>query len=395
MALSLPWIKLQHRKKALMMNNAMTITSDLGLWGRIRGISWGLVALITMTALVGFVALYSAGGGNVDPWAAKHMIRFTVGAVMMLVVALIDIRIWYRLAWPIYFLCMGLLIVVEVAGHIGMGAQRWIDLGVIKLQPSEFMKIAVILMLARYFHAATLEDMRRLNFLIIPALIVVIPFLVVLIQPNLGTALKIAIVGTGMFFVAGTSLWLFAIGGVLAAISLPLLWFFVMHDYQKMRVLTFLNPESDPLGAGFNIAQSKIALGSGGAWGKGFLDGSQSRLNFLPEKETDFIFTLWAEEWGLLGGLFLLMLFALIFIYGTVIALRARQSFARYLAMGLTMNYSLYVFINVAMVMGMIPVVGVPLPLVSHGGTVMLAILFGFGLLLSCNLYRDSKVSRI
>lgn len=377
------------------MNSTLSIKSDLNMLEKLMGLSWGLIVLVTLTALVGYTALYSAGGGSPEPWAAKHLIRFFMGAGMMLVVALIDIRVWYRLAWPIYLLSVALLVLVDIMGHIGMGAQRWINLGFMQLQPSEMIKIAVVLVLARYFHAATLDDMRRLTFLIIPAFIILVPFGLVLLQPDLGTSLKVLIIGTSMFFIAGASLWLF-IGGIAAmAAVIPLAWTFVLHDYQKKRVYTFLDPESDPLGAGFHITQSKIALGSGGIGGKGFLQGTQSNLDFLPEKQTDFIFTLWAEEWGLIGCLVLLTIFAIIFAYGFWIAFRARQSFARYLVMGLTINYSLYVFINTAMVMGMIPVVGVPLPLISHGGTAMLSILFGFGLILSSNLYRESRVSRI
>lgn len=377
------------------MAKAITIKSDLGILDKLQGLNWGLVLLIMLTAGVGFLALYSAAGGSFSPWASKQIIRFCLGLAGMIVVAMIDIRWWYRMAWPAYFVCLFLLVIVEVMGHIGMGAQRWINLGFIQLQPSELMKIAVVLVLARYFHAATLEDMRRLTFLIIPAVVIFAPVGLVLLQPDLGTSLMIIMAGAGMFFMAGASIWLFLAGiGAVAAI-IPLAWQFALHDYQKQRVLTFLDPESDPLGAGYHITQSKIALGSGGISGKGFLEGTQSRLNFLPEKQTDFIFTLWAEEWGLIGSFGLIALFSMILVYGFWIALRARQSFSRYLALGLTINFSLYVFINIAMVMGLIPVVGVPLPLISYGGTAMLTTLLGFGLMMSCSVYRDSKVTRV
>ncbi len=322
------------------------------------------------------------------------MMRFVALLGGMFVIALIDVRWWYKLAWPIYFIGFAMLVVVEIMGHIGMGAQRWIDLGIIQLQPSELMKIAVVMVLARYFHAATLEDMRRIPFLIVPALIIIAPVGLVLLQPDLGTSLMIVMAGVSMFFMAGASIWLFVAGGVLAASSIPVAWY-LMHDYQKQRVMTFLNPESDPLGAGYHIIQSKIALGSGGLSGKGFLEGTQSRLNFLPEKQTDFIFTLWAEEWGFLGGCFLLFLFGVVFMYGPWIAMKARHNFSRYLAMGLIVNFSLYVFINISMVMGLIPVVGAPLPLVSYGGTAMMSALIGFGLMMSVHVHRDSKVTRV
>jgi rod shape determining protein RodA len=256
------------------------------------------------------------------------------------------------------------------------------------------MKIAVILALARYFHRAEPSDVRRIPFLIPAALLVLAPVGLIALQPDLGTALMIGIASTGVFFIAGAPVWMFLAAIAAVAGAIPIGWHF-MHDYQRQRVLTFLDPERDPLGAGYHITQSKIALGSGGVSGKGFLHGTQSHLNFLPEKQTDFIFTLWAEEWGLLGGLFLLAVFGLIFAYGIWISLRCRHSFGRIVALGLTINFSVYVFINIAMVMGLIPVVGAPLPLVSYGGTAMLAVLCGFGIVMSCNIYRDAKLSRL
>lgn len=368
--------------------------SDLTLLQKFAHINWGLVCLLTALACVGFTALYSAADGNLSPWASRQMVRFGVGLCGLIFVALVDIKWWQRLAYHCYALGFVLLIIVEVMGHIGMGAQRWIDLGFIQLQPSELMKIVVIMALARYFHGASAEEIRRIRFLIMPALMILAPIALVLLQPDLGTALMIGMAGAAMFFIAGVPLWLFGVGAALLAASTPLVWTF-MHDYQKQRVLTFLHPESDPLGAGYHIIQSKIALGSGGISGKGFLKGTQSHLNFLPEKQTDFIFTLWAEEWGLTGGLLLLALVGVIFIYCGWIAMRCRHTFGRLLAFGLMVNFSLYVFINIAMVMGLIPVVGAPLPLVSYGGTAMLAALIGFGLIISCSIHRDAKLPRL
>ncbi len=376
------------------MGVGIKIQSNETLLDKIYHINWGLVLVLVSIACIGFAALYSASGGNFEPWASRQIMRFVVGFVAMLFIALVDVRWWYKLAWPIYFSGFLLLLIVEIMGHIGMGAQRWIDLGVIKLQPSELMKIAVVLILARYFHSSTSDDMRRLSFLIIPAGLVMLPVGLVLLQPDLGTSLMIIMAGASLFFIAGAPLWLFGLGFALVAALVPVAWHF-MHGYQKQRVLTFLDPESDPLGSGYHIMQSKIALGSGGIEGKGFLNGSQSHLNFLPEKQTDFIFTLWAEEWGLTGGLFLLFLFSLVFLYGVWISMRSRHDFGRYLALGISVNFSLYVFINIGMVMGLMPVVGAPLPLISYGGTSMLAALVGFGLMMSCNIYRDSKVTRV
>lgn len=375
------------------MPRSITIHTDSNIFEKLKHLNWGLVFLITVVSCIGFAALYSAAGGSLSPWASKQMMRFAVALAGMVVIALIDIKWWFRLTWPLYILGLFLLLVVEIMGHVGMGAQRWINLGFMQLQPSELMKIVVVMALARYLHAATIDDMRRLPFLVIPTVIIMAPVGLVLLQPDLGTSLMIIMAGAAMLFMAGASIWLYIGGAVMTIVSMPIAWHF-MHDYQKQRVMTFLNPESDPLGSGYHITQSKIALGSGGISGKGFLEGTQSHLNFLPEKQTDFIFTLWAEEQGLFGGVIVLALFGLIFMYGLLIALKARHNFARYLALGLSVNFSLYVFINIAMVMGLIPVVGAPLPLISYGGTSMLAALIGFGLMMSASLHSDSKISR-
>lgn len=376
------------------MVESLRLSNEPGFLYKLRHFNWLLLILLTMLAGVGFLALYSAGGGQIDPWASKHAVRYLICVVMMVAVALIDIRWWYRMAYPIYAIGFALLIIVEVMGHIGMGAQRWINLGFIQIQPSELMKVAVVLALAKMFHTATIEDMRSLRFLILSGLLIIAPVGLVLLQPNLGTAIMIVLAGGAMLFLAGAPVWLFALGIGAGVAAVPLAYS-LMHEYQKRRVDTFLNPESDPLGAGYNIIQSKIALGSGGIEGKGFLGGTQSHLNFLPEKQTDFIFTLWAEEWGLIGGAALLTLLGLIFLYGIVIAQRCRHGFGRLLALGLTVNFSLYAFINIAMVMGLIPVVGIPLPLVSYGGTAMLAVMAGFGLIMSCSIHRDVKLPRM
>jgi rod shape determining protein RodA len=356
-------------------------------------LNWELVLLIILTASIGFAMLYSAANGNLDPWASRQMSRFAVGLAMMLCVALIDIRLWLRTAYPIYALCLGLLAAVEIMGSIGMGAQRWLNLGFFQLQPSEVMKIAVILALARYFHGFDVDEAGRLRNLWIPVLIVVAPIALVLRQPDLGTAMTVAMVGGAMFWLGGARLWQFGVVAAGVAAAVPVAWQF-LHAYQKQRIFTFLSPESDPLGAGYHILQSKIALGSGGMFGKGFLEGTQSHLNFLPEKQTDFIFTMLAEEFGLIGGVGLIALYGLLIAYGIFIAFRCRSQFARLLAMGLTVNFFLYVFINIAMVMGILPVVGVPLPLISYGGTAMLTVLIGFGLIMSCWLHRDMYINR-
>jgi rod shape determining protein RodA len=356
-------------------------------------LNWGLVLLVAIVAGIGLAMLYSAANGSWQPWAGKQSIRFGVAAFIMVAAALVDIRIWLRLAFPIYAVILVLLVGVEIRGAIGMGAQRWIDLGIIQLQPSELMKVALVLVLARYFHAMDHGRIGRPWLLIPPAAMVLIPALLVLKQPDLGTALMLVLGGAAMFFLAGVRWWMFALIGAAGGGAVPLIWRH-LRDYQKARITTFLYPESDPLGAGYHSLQSKIAIGSGGEFGKGFMQGTQAHLNFLPEKQTDFVFTMFAEEFGLVGGLTLLAIYLLIFVYGFAIAFSSRNNFGRLLALGITTNFALYVFINMAMVMGLIPVVGVPLPLVSYGGTAMLTIMFGFGLLMSVYIHRDTRIGR-
>ena len=360
---------------------------------KIWQINWTLIVLITLVASVGFLTLYSAGRGQIELWAAKQMLRFALGMVILFGVALMDIRFWMRQAYTLYIIALVLLVAVQVRGTIGMGAQRWIDLGVIQIQPSEIMKIAMVLTLARYFHGATLQEIGRPLFLLPPLVMVLAPVGLVLKQPDLGTGLMLLMSSGAMFFLAGVRLWKF---GVLIAAGLavvPVAWNF-LHDYQRKRLVIFLNPDDDPLGAGYHITQSKIALGSGGLLGKGFMQGTQSRLDFLPEKQTDFIFTMFAEEWGMIGGLVLLALYVLLVAYGYAIALRCRSQFGRLVALGITTTFFLYFFINTAMVMGLVPVVGVPLPLISYGGTSMLSLLFGFGLVMSAYIHRDLPIGR-
>ena len=367
--------------------------TEMTLRQKIWHIHWIFVLLLSAIASIGFAMLYSAAEGNFDPWASRQMVRFAAGLALMVAVAVIDIRLWLRYVYAFYFLALALLTAVELGGSVGMGAQRWIDLGVVTIQPSEVMKLALVLALARYFHVTRLEDVNRMLYMIPPLVMVVAPAALVLRQPDLGTALMLMMVGGAMFFVAGIRLWKFVAVGVAGLASVPVIWQF-LREYQRQRVLTFFNPESDPLGAGYHIIQSKIALGSGGLFGRGFQQGTQSRLNFLPEKQTDFIFTMLAEEWGLVGGLTLLGLYLLLLIYGVAISLRCRSHFGRLVGMGVTTTFFLYVFINIAMVMGLIPVVGVPLPLISDGGTAMLVVLLGFGLLMGVYVHRDVDIGR-
>jgi rod shape determining protein RodA len=353
--------------------------------------NWGLLLVICMIGGIGFLALYSAGGGHVEPYADKHIIRFCMGFAVLFITALTSIRFWHIMAWPLYVIGVISLIYVDIRGHIGMGAQRWIDIGFLKLQPSEIMKPGLVLALAAYFEKKDVNNISSPMTVFLAALIILFPTLVVASQPDLGTAMALLLAGASVMILAGVS-WLYFLAGTIGVgAMLPIGWHF-MREYQRNRVRIFMNPDLDPQGTGYHITQSKIAIGSGGLMGKGFLQGTQAKLNFLPEKQTDFIFTLWSEEWGMIGGLLLLGLFMVTFLYGLFISLSSRQNFSRLMAMGLTMNISLYVFINAAMVMGLLPVVGIPIPLVSYGGTAMLSVLFCYGLILSVSIHRDVKM---
>lgn len=364
----------------------------LSVRDKLEEMNWNVVLLLGVIACFGFAVLYSAAGGNLDPWAFRQMVRFSAGLLILVVVACTDIRLWMGLAYPAYGVSLLLLLAVELMGTVGMGAQRWIDLGPIQLQPSELMKITLILALARYLHGLGPDEVSRPTKLWIPLLLIFVPVGLVLTEPNLGTAALLAMCGAILLFLAGLS-WRWIVSAlVLVAMAIPAAWQFVLHDYQKQRVLTFLDPDADLLGAGWNTAQAKIALGSGGLSGKGFLLGTQSRLNFLPEKETDFVLPIIGEEFGFLGSIALLLLFVVVIVYGIRIAMSSRSQFGRLLAMGIIINFFLYIMINGMMVMGLIPVVGIPMPLISYGGTAMLSVMFGFGLLMSVQVHRHVEV---
>ncbi len=359
------------------------------LMGKVLHINWLYVMLLCALAAVGYTALYSAAGGSTEPYATRHAMRFAIGVVIMLAIGLTDIRFIAKLAWPAWIGGVILLTLVLRMGHVGKGAQRWLELGGLQLQPSEMMKLALVLALASWFHRASWVRIGNPLFLIPPLLAILVPVGLILKEPNLGTAAITGMLGGTMFFAAGVRWWKF----LLVVLPVPLLAQFAyghLHDYQRARIDTFMNPETDPLGAGYNIIQSKIALGSGGMWGKGFLQGTQGHLDFLPEKQTDFIFTMIGEEFGFVGGIAVMGLLGLIIIGGMLIALRCRHQFGRLVALGISCNFFLYVFVNIAMVMGVIPVGGVPLPLVSHGGSAMLTVMVGFGILMSVHVHRDA-----
>ena len=357
-------------------------------------LNWPLVVLVTAVASIGFLMLYSIAGGNLDTWARPQMERFGVGIVLMFIVAMVPIWFWRNMAGVAYLVAFILLLVVEFFGEVGMGAQRWIDLGFIRLQPSEMMKFTLVMMLAAYYDWLDHKKVSRPLYVLIPVLLTVAPTVLVLMQPNLGTSLLLILAGAAVMFAAGVSLWYFGAVAALAAGTVAGVfwtrgtpWQF-LHDYQYTRIDTFLNPGADPLGAGYNIIQAQIALGSGGWSGKGFMQGTQSRLNFLPEKHTDFIFTTLAEEFGFIGAFSLLALYALIIGFCLMAAFQNRDRFSALLIVGVAANFFFYIAVNLSMVMGMAPVVGVPLPLLSYGGSAMLVLLVGFGLVQSAHVHR-------
>ena len=367
--------------------------SDIRLAQKLWQVNWALVLLVTVVSSIGFVMLYSAANGNLSPWASKQMAVFSAGLVLMLIIAVVDIRFWMRYAYVFYALTLALLLYVEFFGAEINNAQRWIKFGEFQVQPSEFMKIALIMALARYFHRLNIEDIARPHFLIIPLMLISAPVLLIQRQPDLGTALFLTVCGGAVFFLAGVRIWKFLVVLTAMVAALPIAWPF-MRDYQKDRILTFLSNDADPLREGYQIIHSKIALGSGGLFGRGFMQGTQSHLKFLPERQTDFIFTMLAEEFGLVGGMVLLVLYTLALLYGLSIALRCQNQFGRLLAMGVVIMFFLYAFINIAMVMGLIPVVGLPLPLISFGGTAMITVIAGFGFLICVSVHRDVRIGR-
>lgn len=369
-----PAPKLDLRKKLLLLN-------------------WPFLFLVTGIALVGAASLYSVAGGTLEPWASRHVVRFCFGLALLFAVAFSDIRWWLRGAYPLYLAALFLMFLVPLIGVESGGARRWLGVGELSFQPSEMMKIALVLALARYYQWLPPEKIWRPDALLPPIVMIGAPVLLALVQPDLGTAALFAIIGGGLLFLAGVSWFYFGAAIVAVVVALPHAWE-KLHDYQKERVLTFIDPERDPLGSGYHILQSKIAIGSGGLAGKGYMQGTQAQLNFLPEKHTDFIFTMFSEEMGFIGALLLLTLYLLALLFITYMALRCRSIFAKLVAAGVGLTLFAYVFINVAMVTGLVPVVGVPLPLVSYGGTSMLTMIIGLGFVLNAHVNRKVTFRR-
>lgn len=361
---------------------------------KILFLNWPLAILLIAVACAGFLMLYSVAGGSFHPWAEPQIKRFGLGFTLMIVVAVIPIWFWRNMAVLAYGISVFLLVLVELIGAIGMGAQRWIDLGFMRLQPSELMKITLVMLLAAYYDWLSSKRTSHPFWVLVPVVMILLPTFMVLRQPDLGTAILLLAAGGGMMFVAGVH-WAYFAAVVAVGIGLITAVFQsrgtpwqLLKDYQFRRIDTFIDPSTDPLGAGYHITQSKIALGSGGWTGRGFMQGTQSRLNFLPEKHTDFIFTTLAEEFGFVGGFSLLVLYTLIILFCIYTAITCKDRFSSLLTLGIALTFFLFFAVNMSMVMGLAPVVGVPLPMVSYGGSAMLVLMVAFGLVQSAHIHR-------
>ena len=356
-------------------------------------IDWIFCLALTLIAVAGALMQFSIAGSSWTPWAAPTLVRYVVFFVLMVGLALVNLRVWFAVAYPVYAIGFVLLILVDVMGHHALGAQRWLQLGPVTIQPSEIMKIGVVLALARFYHGLSAKSAQLSWWLLVPGFLILAPVALVMEQPDLGTALLIMMTGGAVMVLAGLSWRLIAAGALAAAALVPPAIMFGLHDYQRKRILTFLDPEGDPSGSGYHILQSKIALGSGGLLGKGYGLGSQSQLNFLPEKQTDFIFATLAEEFGFVGCISVLILYAVVIFMALRTAYISHSHFGRLAAVGVTVTFALYVLINGSMVMGLAPVVGVPMPLLSYGGTVMLTVMVGFGLVMAVRVHRYAEIT--
>lgn len=361
---------------------------SFGLARKLMRVNWLFVLCICALAGVGYAALYSAAGGSSSPYAASQLTRFCTGLLLMLGIAMVDIRILEKMSWPAWILGVLLLVAVLKFGHMGLGAKRWMTIAGVEVQPSELMKLFLAMALGSYFKRAATEQTGNLFFVAPAIAATLIPMALILKEPNLGTAVITGAIGATIMLGAGVRWWWFALVAILIAVCAPLIYEH-LHAYQKARIDIFLNPGADPLGAGYNIIQSKIALGSGGFFGQGYLHGSQNQLNFLPEKQTDFVFTIIAEEFGFFGSVAVLGLLMCIVALAYYTALSCSHVYGRLVALGIATNFFLYCFVNLSMVMGLIPVGGVPLPLISYGGSALTAVMLGFGVLMSIHVHRD------
>lgn len=356
-------------------------------------VNWPALLVAGLIASIGCAALYSVSGGSFQPWAERHAMRFLIATAILLSMSMVRIQVWLRASYAVYALALVALALVPLLGSEALGARRWLSIGGFTFQPSELMKLALVAALARYYQWLPMERVSRAVWVAIPMVMIAVPVALTLRQPDLGTAALFAVCGLSLMFLAGVSAWYFVAGAASVIAAAPLIWA-NLHDYQRRRIETFLDPDLDPLGAGYHISQSKIAIGSGGVWGKGFLDGTQSQLDFVPEKHTDFVLTILGEEWGFAGLIVLLALFATLLALIVSMGWRCQNRFGRLVIGGSAVTLFVYVFINTAMVTGLVPVVGVPLPLVSYGGTSMMTLMIGLGLAMSAYVHRDETIRR-
>lgn len=362
----------------------------LTLTAKLARVNWAVLALAGGLAAIGAATLVSVSGGSFSPWAERHTLRCVAGLAIVVAFALVPVRVWMGLAGPVYLAALALLLAVPFAGVEALGARRWLNIGGVSIQPSEIMKVALVLILARFYAALPPQSVSRLQWVAVPLILIAVPVALTIRQPDLGTAMLFAGLGLGIMFLAGTSLWYFAGGGVAAVLALPIAAS-RLQDYQRRRIEIFLDPGQDPQGAGYHITQAKIALGNGGMSGQGYLQGTQSQLDFIPEKMTDFIFVIIGEEWGFVGTVTVLVLFAALIGLLFAMALQSRSTFGRLLIAGAALSLSIYVVINVAMVTGLVPVVGVPLPLISYGGTSMMTLMVALGLAMSAHVHQGQE----
>lgn len=355
--------------------------------------SWLMFIPLCLIMAMSIVVLYSAGGGAWRPFALSQLIKILMGFVVFWIAAFTNIKTWVKSAYVIYAIALVMIILVTFVGHTGMGAQRWLNLGFIHIQPSEFIKIALVLALARYFAWLNSVELAQIKNYIVPVLLMLVPFGLIVAQPDLGTALSLGMITVGMFYIVGAQKKWFVIAAILGILATPLVWYGGLHDYQRDRIITFINPDIDAQGAGYQINQAKIAFGSGGIIGKGYLHGSQSQQSFLPEKQTDFIFTMLGEEFGFLGAFVLLAIYTFMVFILFWCAKTCRNRFGQLVCFGFMLNFFIYYFINIAMVLGLMPTVGVPLPLMSFGGSSLLSLMFGFGLCQNAHIHKDQQLS--
>ncbi len=355
--------------------------------------SWALFIPMCVVLIFSIVVLFSAGNGSWQPFALSQLLKILLGLCIFFLVSFSNIKTWIKSAYFIYAIALILIVMVTFVGDVGMGAQRWLSLGFMNIQPSEFIKIALVLALARYFAWQNSIELSQLKNYLIPVLMLLVPFLLICAQPDLGTGISLGLITIGMFYIVGANKKWFLIAGILGLLALPVVWYGGMHDYQRSRIITFINPELDARGAGYQINQAKIAFGSGGIVGKGYMSGTQSQQSFLPEKQTDFIFTMLGEEFGFIGAFMLLSIYTFIVILLFWAAKTCRNRFGQLICFGFMLNFFIYYFINISMVLGVLPTVGVPLPLMSFGGSSLISLLFGFGLCQNAHIHKDQQLS--